>query len=176
MSGVDLTVLEHFNNFIFCDVNYNRWLDFNFFDNYLGLNGFEIEKIEFLSDENYQWFHNKYNEIDKLTIFQDYLNEIPNDFFIKKYYLINKNTTVKQTLIIIQAESFSIAKILQDLGLNLNLVIKTPGYDFNDEQGANLFLNKYQEVINFKPSYVLGYDIGNLTNYQNHEINNSFIK
>lgn len=85
MSGVDLTVLDYFNNFIFCDGNYNRWLDFNFFDNYLGLNGFEIEKIEFLSDENYQWLHNKYNEIDKLTIFQDYLNEIPNDFFIKKY-------------------------------------------------------------------------------------------
>ena len=176
MSGGDLTVLnnQYIDDFIYCEVNYDHWLNFNFIDNYLGLNKFEIEKIEILSDENYNWLLKEYKKNSKLPIFQYYLNEMTDNFSIKKYYFKNTHDNITKTLIIIQAEAFSIAKILQDLGLNLNLVIKTPGNNFNGEEGASLFFKKYQEATNFKPLFVLGYEFSELANYQRKEIDEMF--
>lgn len=167
MSGSDLSVLDnnYFSSFIFCDYNYITYDNNPSIENRLGLLGYSISKIETLTGNCFDYLNDEYKKMDKTDGFAEWgfadqgsTNELPP---IKKYHFQKSNRS--GFLILIQGESACVARLLKKIGLELNLLIKTPGGPFNGD-GASDFLEIYKRISNYEPKYVLG----------SHEENNGF--
>ena len=182
MSGSDLSVLEnnYFSSFIFCDFIYLNYDNNPSIENRLGLLGFSISKIETLSDSALEYLNIEYKKMDKTAGFAEWgfadqgaTNELPP---IKKYHFQKNNRS--GFLILIQGESACVARLLKNIGLELNLLIKTPGGNFNGN-GASDFVEIYKRISNYEPKYVLGsheeYNgFSELKGYIKFETNNQF--
>lgn len=164
MSGLDLSVIRDINvynlfNFVFCDLNF----DHPSLENELGLQGIRIAKIETLSEPSFNFLNEQYKQMDKSQGWGAWPigdHEIANDLLlIKKYYLNFENCKDDYCpyLILIQGEASRVARLLQNLDLNLNLVISVPGGPYNG-RGASEFLEVYKGITQYEPDFIIGFN------------------
>jgi hypothetical protein len=172
MSGLDFEFIEensYLYSYIFCDYNFQFYMNGPSIENKLGLHNFEITSIETLSDEAFNFLNGIYKNMDKSAGFREWDGidaplppEDPeqNELQPIKKYRINYEDRILD-LILIQGEAACISRLLQHLGLNLNLIINLPGGQYNGE-GATEFFKIYKRITEYEPQYVLGSDFNEL--------------